>query len=355
MSTACRLLLLCLGCCLAINARAAEKPELVFLTWEDYLDPAVITLFEAECHCKVRRVYFDDDDERNMILANTDATGFDVVTVDHTVLEQYRKQDWLQPLTYADIPNARHARDPWQNAPAAEPFYSVSYLWGGVGIVYRKDKVKNPPRYWRDFFQPEAALQGHLMLLNTVQSAYGIALMSLGHPFNSTDPAHIAAATDVLVKVQPYIYAFRNIRIGPDSELLTGQAYMATTYNGDAIVMMEYSDKIEFVFPADGVPLWLDLNVVLKRSPQPALARAFLDFLNRPEIAARNAQTLKYATTNVAALALLPDEFRQDPRIFPDHSTMSRNPLYEALPVDHLRHITSQLVHIMAQQEQMKR
>lgn len=346
-----RLLLLCLACCFSVFTQAADKPELVLLTWEDYLDPTVIADFEQEYHCSVRRVYFDDDDERNMILANTRATGFDVVTVDQIMLEHYRKQDWLRPLTYADIPNARHARDPWQNAAAPEPFFAVSYFWGGVGILYRKDRIPTPPTHWRDIFQPEPYLKGRIMLLNTVQVAYGLALMSLGHPFNSTDPVHIAAATDTLMQVRPYVHAFRNIRIGPESELLGEEVYAAVTYNGDAITVMNYSDQLAFSYPADGVPLWLDLNVVLKNARQPALALKFLDFLNRPEIAARNAQALHYATTNVAALKLLPTSFLQDPRIFPDHSTMSRNQLYAPLPAPHLRRITAQLVQIMAQQE----
>lgn len=344
-----RILLLCFVCSVATLAQGADKPELVFLTWEDYLDPTVIADFESECQCVVRRVYFDDDDERNMILANTNATGFDVVTLDQNMMQHYGKQGWLRPLTYAEIPNARHARDPWQNAAAPEPFYAVSYFWGGVGILYRKDRMQKPPTLWRDIFQPETYLKGHIMLLNTVQTAYGLALMSLGHPFNSTDPAHITAATNALIDVRPYVYAFRNIRIGPDTELLQNDVYAAVTYNGDAITVMSYSDQLAFVYPSDGVPLWLDVNAVLKNARQPALALKFLDFLNRPEIAARNALALHYATTNVAALQLLPESFLQDPRIFPDRSTMSRNQLYELLPTPHLRRITAQLVQIMAQ------
>ena len=115
------------------------------------------------------------------------------------------------------------------------------------------------------------------------------------------------------------------------------------------MMLMEFSDQLAFVYPTEGIPLWLDLHVVLKNARQPELARAFLDFLNRPEIAARNSQTIKYATTNVAALKLLPAEFAQDTRVFPDRSTMSRNQLYEQLPTDHLRRITARLVQIMAQ------
>lgn len=343
---ACLLWLLC-GIC--TSAWAGDKPELVFLTWEDYIDPALLAEFEQANGCTVRRVYYDDDDERNMILANTNATGFDLVTVDHIIVDSYRKRDWLRPLTYAQIPHAKLARNPWQeDLPLPEPFYAVPYLWGGIGIVYRKDLVQPPPTRWRDLFQPAPYLRGHIMLLDTVQFAYGLALLSQGHSFNSTDPAEVADATRALLDVRPYVHAFRNIRIGPDSELLAESVYAAATYNGDAMMLMEFSDKIGFVFPAEGTPLWLDQHVILKNARQPELAQKLLDFLNRPEIAARNSLTVKYAPANLGALKLLPDSFLQDQRIFPDRTDPARNQPYVKLPTDHLRRITAQMVQIMA-------
>ena len=342
-------IMILVGLLLCPIVQAKDRPELVFLTWEDYLDQSVVEAFEQQENCKLRFVYFDDDDERNMILANTQATGFDLVTVDHTIINTYRGHDWLLPMTYQQVPNARHARDPWQSAAVAEPFYAVSYLWGGVGIVYRKDLMQSPPQHWRDLYQPEPYLRNHLLLLNTVQTTYGLALMSLGYPFNSNDPEQIRQATNTLVKVRPYVQEFRNIRLGEDSELLKGSIYAAVTYNGDAMMLMEHSDQLAFVYPSEGVPLWLDLIAVLKSSRQPELAMKFLNFINRPEMAARNSLALKYATTNIEALALLPEDFRNDTRIFPDRSTMSNNQLYEQLPTAHLRKITAQLVQIMAQ------
>lgn len=331
------------------SVNAKEKPELVFLTWEDYHDPAIIAAFEQQENCTVRFVYFDDDDERNMILANTRATGFDLVTVDHTILDTYREHDWLLPLTYQQIPNARHARDPWQNLSTAEPFYAISYLWGGVGIIYRKDLMQQPPTHWRDLYQPAPYLKDKILLLNTVQTTYGLALMSLGFPFNSTDSEQITQATHLLSAVRPFVHEFRNIRLGEDSELITGNIYAAVTYNGDAMMLMELSDQLAFVYPEEGIPLWLDLLAVLKSSKHPQLAMKLLDFLNQPENAARNALALKYAPANIAALPLLPDAFKNDQRIFPDRTTMSKNQLYQQLPTNHLRRITSQLVQIMAQ------
>lgn len=336
---------------LAPVALGSSKPELVFLTWQDYHDPDVIAAFEQQHNCSVRFVYFDDDDERNMIMANTAATGFDLVLVDHPMVQTYQAHGWLQPLTYQQIPNARHVRDPWQKHTASEPFYSVSYFWGGVGIVYRKDKMQPAPTRWSDLFQPQPYMKDKFLLLNTVQTTFGLALLSLGHPFNSTEPAHIDAATRLLTNVRPAVHEFRNIRIGPDSELAKGNLYAAVTYNGDAMMLMEQSEQLAFVYPAEGVPLWLDLIAVLKNARQPELAMALINFLNEPAVAARNAQSLNYATTNVAALALLPDTYRQDSRIFPDHSTMSRNQLYEQLPTAHLRRITSRFVQIMAREE----
>jgi spermidine/putrescine transport system substrate-binding protein len=88
---------------LAVAESTAEKPEasasqiteLVFFTWEDYIDPSLISEFETAYNAKIRLVYYEDDDERDMVLANSNGAGFDLVCIDNTLLPTYRYHDWL--------------------------------------------------------------------------------------------------------------------------------------------------------------------------------------------------------------------------------------------------------------------
>ncbi len=64
---------------------------------------------------------------------------------------------------------------------------------------------------------------------------------------------------------------------------------------------------------------------MLAASPRRELATALIDFLNRPEIAARVAAFAHCATPNKAAEKLLPREFLQDPVIYPGQEQLLRS------------------------------
>ena len=77
--------------------------------------------------------------------------------------------------------------------------------------------------------------------------------------------------------------------------------------------------------------MWADYFVVSSSSSNKPLAARFLGFLNRPDIAARNAEYLYYATPNEAGLALLSAELRADPVVFPSDEVLSRSEVYREL------------------------
>ena len=60
-------------------------------------------------------------------------------------------------------------------------------------------------------------------------------------------------------------------------------------------------------------------------------ARQFINFLNRPEVAARNAQYVYYATPNQAAERLLPAEHLENPVIYPSAQVIGRSETYREL------------------------
>ncbi|MBU3983769.1 MAG: extracellular solute-binding protein [Proteobacteria bacterium] len=77
-----------------------------------------------------------------------------------------------------------------------------------------------------------------------------------------------------------------------NSQLVKGDILMAMVYNGDALMLQEFNKNIVFVFPEEGSNLWLDNLVIMESSPKKDLARAFINFLNEPENAARLAERI---------------------------------------------------------------
>ena len=93
------------------NAQAAEDKsaqELVVLNWEDYMDLELIAEFEEKFDVKIREVYFENDNERDKLLIQSDGKGYDIAIVDGTTIAKYQKLGWLAKIDGAQIPNLHH-------------------------------------------------------------------------------------------------------------------------------------------------------------------------------------------------------------------------------------------------------
>jgi putrescine transport system substrate-binding protein len=53
-------------------------------------------------------------------------------------------------------------------------------------------------------------------------------------------------------------------------------------------------------------------------------AHALIDYLQRPEIAARNTDFIAYANGNLASQKFIKQEILEDPAVYPDAATMRR-------------------------------
>lgn len=105
---------------------------------------------------------------------------------------------------------------------------------------------------------------------------------------------------------------------------------MALAYSGDQFALAKVDGKDwRYTLPKEGSVIWVDCMGVLAASKRKADALRFLDFLNRPEIAAMNAADLTMPTANAAAVPLLPASMRENPEVFPPQSVIDASSFYE--------------------------
>ena len=303
----------------------------MFFTWADYIDPDVVADFEREHGVSVREVHFENDEVRDRVMAETGGADFDVLLLDGTGIEAYLRRGWIVPIDTAAMPNLAHLDPRWLPEQPAARNAAVPYVWGTLGIAYRRDLIGRELDAWMDLLRPTSDLVGRILMTSDSYDLIGMALKALGASMNSEDPAAIAAARDLLLAQQPAVHRYGALGVDASSELVSGEVVAGMTYNGDAAALMEHNTSIVYVVPREGGALWVDYLAVAATSTHKALANAFIDFLNRPEVAARNAQGIYYATPNRAAEALLPADFRADPLVYPDAETLTRCELYRRL------------------------
>lgn len=107
-----------------------SRQELLLLNWSDYIDPAVARAFEKQFNAQVKEIYYESDDDRDAMLAETDGRGYDLVLVNQGRLIDYVRRGWLARLDEQKIPNLRHINPRWLNFRAELAGYGVPYFGG---------------------------------------------------------------------------------------------------------------------------------------------------------------------------------------------------------------------------------
>ncbi len=82
--------------------------------------------------------------------------------------------------------------------------------------------------------------------------------------------------------------------------------------------------KLSFFIPQEGSLIWFDNLYIPKDAPHVANAHRFIEFLLQPQTMAKVTDYIHYANSNAAATALVREEIRQDPAIYPDAQTRER-------------------------------
>ena len=311
---------------------SAEKPEeLVILNWAEYFDPKMLKAFEKEYKVKVKEVYFESDDARDQILLQTQGKGFDLIIVNGIKIDIYRKSGWLQPFPSKKIPNLKHLDERLKNAFTSSNSYGIPYLWGILGIAYRKDLVKNPLTSWKQLFQPDKELQGKILMVKSSRDIIGMALKSLGFSSDSENRNELMQAEKLLLAQKPYVAKYGYLMLSKNSSIVKGDIVAATIYGGDALNIAEHNNDIVFVLPEEGGNIWVDYFTLSSASKRTKLASNFIDFINQPKWAAKNAETLYLATANLSAKQYLSTEHLQDPVIYPSEFLLQRSGFHKVL------------------------
>jgi spermidine/putrescine transport system substrate-binding protein len=297
--------------------RSKLSDELYFYNWSNYIDPETLELFEQEYGVRVIQdspIAFED------IIAKvrTSNSGFDVVVPPDYMIQTMIEEELVHPLDKSLLTNLRHI-DPYYLGIYFDPEnrYSVPYLLGTTGIAYNREFFPNGVDSWATLFDPAnlSAIQGKVSMLDDVREGPGAALKFLGQSLNTTDPVVLQQAQDLLTAQKPFLAAYNSSDV--NRKLASGEYVVAHSWSGMAMQARnglgdEFSGNpaIEFVVPKEGGTIWADNLVILQDSPNTYTAHVFINFLMRPEIAARNAGYVGYITPNKDAVPLLPQEVR---------------------------------------------
>ena len=312
-----------LGALLATPALAqdGECKTLNFYNWDTYIGPDTIKNFEAETGIKVTYDLYADSEELFAKLKNGNP-GYDLIVPSNDYTEKMIASDMLVELDKSKIPNIKNIEERFMDVsfdPGRK--YSLPYMWGTIGLGYRKSAVEGEPESWKDVLQSDK-YAGRYAALSDGTSMMQLALVALGKDVNDLSDENIAAAEQLWKDAKKNVVAF-----APDNGqdlLQQGEADLVIEYNGDIAQVQEEDDDIAYTVPAEGTLLWEDTLAIPKGAPCEAAAYKMIDFILSQKEGAAIAAEIAYATPNKAAKEIMDKEYLENPVIFPSEEALAK-------------------------------
>ena len=330
-------LIVALAAAAAVPARATER-VVNFYNWSDYVAPTVFDAFTKETGIAVRYDSFDGNDTLEAKLF-AGQSGYDVVVPTSYFLGRQIEAGLYRKLDKSKLPNLAHAWPEIADRLAVyDPGnqYAVNYMWGTTGIGYNVKAVRDilgPNALidsWDYVFDPEKIKKFKdcgIHLLDSSDDVMSAGLTYLRLDPNSRDSADLEKVTDLLIKIRPYVRKFHSLEYL--NALATGEICFAVGFSGDVKQAQRRAAEansgidLGYAIPKEGAQLWLDNLAIPNDAPHVAEAHALIDYLLRPEVAAKNTNYVFYANGDRPS-DFIDSAIRDDRTIYPDAATMAR-------------------------------
>jgi spermidine/putrescine transport system substrate-binding protein len=303
-------------------AHSAEEKKLNFYNYDTYTGENTLAEFQAATGIEVKLDLFADGFEAFSKL-KAGNPGYDVVVPNDVIVDRMIKANMLTPLDHSKIPNIANI-DPAFMKPGFDPTrkFSLPYMWGTVGIGYRKSKVPDAAvQSWKAVFD-DPAFAGRISLMGDQEHTIGLALKYLGLPYNSMDPAHLQKVKDLLISGKKNVKKYADDN-GQDL-LAQGEVDLAMEYNGDISQLMAEDADIGYIIPQEGGNVWEDDLCIPVGAPHPENAHAFINYILDATAGKHIAETIQYATPNLKAKELTDEKYRTNAAIFPSAEIVAK-------------------------------
>jgi putrescine transport system substrate-binding protein len=310
--------------------------------WSDYVEPSVIEGFTKETGIKVKYDTFDANETlETKLLAGK--SGYDVVVPTGYFLERQIKAGVFQKLDKSKLTNIGNVwPDIAQRLAAYDPGnqFAVNYMWGTVGIGYNvktarevlgiAGPVGDAMASWDIVFKPEqlARFKGcGVHMLDSADDVLPAALHYLGLDPNTKQQADLEKAADLVMKVRPNVAKFHSSEYL--NALASGEICLVLGWSGDVKQAQKRAAEakagieVGYAIPKGGAQMFFDNFAVPKDAKNVNEAYAFIDYMLRPEVAAKNSNFLGYANGNLASQKLIDKAVLDDKTVYPDAATLA--------------------------------
>ncbi|MEA5592892.1 spermidine/putrescine ABC transporter substrate-binding protein [Rivularia sp. UHCC 0363] len=297
--------------------------ELHLFTWSQYTDNNLLKTFTTQTGIKVLADVYDANE---VMLAKLQASGggsYSLIYPSDYMVGKMVNKGLLKQIDRKRLIGLDNLFPRFQN-PEYDPnnSYSVPMSWGTTGFIYNSEKITAAPQDWNYLWQNQQKLSKRITLLNDTREVIGGVLKMLGYSYNSQNETQIKQAYEKLQILKPDIAAFSTD--GWQNQIMSGDLYLAMCYSSNAFQLTRENPKLKYVTPQSGSSLWTDTIAIPQTSSNLNGAYEWINFMLKPEVAARMSQRLGIATPNSAAFELLPLQIKNNSTLFPPENVLQK-------------------------------
>ncbi len=242
----------------------------------------------------------------NMRASGVQNSPYSVVMVNEAVALPLRKEGFFEKLDLTKVPAYN---DLYPQAKRTDGWGAVAMI-DPVGIAYRTDLVKTPPKSWRDLWEnPE--FKGRIGVYNFANVAGKMELMLASKIFGK-DQYDVDAGFAALEKLGPVIQSDFNLSTG----IANGEFIVSVFDFSEAARLRRQGLPIEMVAPAEGIMMFDQTVNIVAHGPAKDFAYQYIQYLLSPEAQASLAKTFFVTPTN--SKVSIPDDLRADVPIVGD-------------------------------------
>jgi len=238
----------------------------------------------------------------NLRAAGIDKPPYSVLMVNENIASVVRDEGFFEPIPIAKVPNLANVYPNLRNRGDN----GVRGIVSTIGIGYRKDLVKTPPRSWTDLWtNPE--FKGKIGLYQIGNTAAMLFLLMTAKIHGGSQDAIDRAFVEIK-KLLPFTQADWS---GTLSTMLTrGDVTVAVIDFPEIVALKKKGVPVEMVVPTEGVVAFEQSFNILKSAPNKEDAYKYLDFILQPDVQLMMAREFYTSPTN--AKVQLPAELAAD-------------------------------------------
>lgn len=322
--------------------KGAKKGEVLnVFNWGEYISDSyedgmldVNREFEKLTGIKVNYVTFESNEDMYAKIKNG-GVSYDIVVPSDYMIERMIDENLLQKFDPSSLPNYHYIDAKYKNMYYdPDDAYSVPYNVGMVGLIYNTKMVEGTPDSWSVMWDEKYA--GKILMIDNPRDAMAIPQKLLGYSFNNTDLKELDDVAQMLIDQKPLLQGYVMDEVFNKME--SGEAALVPYYVGDYIIMRDINPDLAFVYPKEGVNIFVDALCIPRTAQNVDAALKYINFMLDPEIALDNAFYIGYASPNTAVVENEDyAEYAENQYLYPDEAHMPNVEYFHNLPQETLK------------------